>query len=222
VALEALARWTHAELGAISPSEFIPAAEQLNLIGRLSDYLLEQALSDAIDWPPDLKLAFNLSAVQLGDISCAGAVLSTLERRGFRAEKLQVEVTETAFLRNIRTGAANIKQLRSAGVQVVLDDFGAGYSSLSYLRQIQFDLIKLDGSLLASLESTNPQESLIAAVIKLCQTVRTPSIAEHVESEAQLRLLRSLGCDLGQGFYLGRPMPAHLARTCEQHIAAVL
>jgi diguanylate cyclase (GGDEF)-like protein len=222
VALEALARWTHAELGAISPSEFIPAAEQLNLIGRLSDHLLEKALSDAIDWPPELKLAFNLSAVQLGDISCAAAVLSTLERRGFRAERLQVEVTETAFLRDIRTGAANINQLRSAGVQVVLDDFGAGYSSLSYLRQIKFDLIKLDGSLLASSESTDPQRSLIAAVIKLCQTVATPCIAEHVESEAQLQLLRRLGCDLGQGFYLGRPMPARLVRTCKQHIAAAL
>jgi EAL domain-containing protein (putative c-di-GMP-specific phosphodiesterase class I) len=213
VALEALARWTHPELGVVSPSEFIPAAEQLNLIGKLSDYLFEQALSDALDWSPNLKLAFNLSAVQLGDISCAGNVLRTLERRGYEAQRLQVEVTETAILKNIRTGAANIEQLRSAGVQVVLDDFGAGYSSLSYLRQIQFDLIKLDGSLLASSEHTDPQTSLIAAVIRLCQTVKVPCIAEHIETQGQLQLLRSLGCKLGQGFYLGKPLPAHLARS---------
>jgi diguanylate cyclase (GGDEF)-like protein len=213
VALEALARWTHPELGVVSPSEFIPAAEQLNLIGKLSDNLFEQALSDALDWSPNLKLAFNLSAVQLGDISCAGNVLRTLERRGYEAQRLQVEVTETAILQNIRTGAANIEQLRSAGVQVVLDDFGAGYSSLSYLRQIQFDLIKLDGSLLASSEHTDPQTSLIAAVIKLCQTVKVPCIAEHIETQGQLQLLRSLGCKLGQGFYLGKPLPAHLARS---------
>jgi diguanylate cyclase (GGDEF)-like protein len=216
VALEALARWTHPDLGAVSPSEFIPAAEQLNLIGRLGNYLFEQALSDALDWSPDLKLAFNLSAVQLGDISCAEGVLSTLERTGFRADRLQVEVTETAFIRNIRTGAANIEQLRSAGVQVVLDDFGAGYSSLSYLREIQFDLIKLDGSLLASPASNDPQHSLIAAVIKLCQTVKVPCIAEHVETEAQLRVLRDLGCNFGQGFFLGPPLPAHLTGTCKE------
>jgi EAL domain-containing protein (putative c-di-GMP-specific phosphodiesterase class I) len=124
---------------------------------------------------------------------------------------LQVEVTETAFLQNIRAGAANINELRSAGVQVVLDDFGAGYSSLSYLRQIQFDLIKLDGSLLASLDCDAPQHSLIAAVIRLCQTVEVPCIAEHIETEAQLRTLRDLGCDFGQGFFLGRPTPAALA-----------
>jgi diguanylate cyclase (GGDEF)-like protein len=213
VALEALARWTHPELGIVSPSEFIPAAEQLNLIGGLSDYLFEQALSDALDWSPNRKLAFNLSAVQLGDISCAGNVLRTLERRGYEAQRLQVEVTETAFLRNIKTGATNIEQLRSAGVQLVLDDFGAGYSSLSYLRQIRFDLIKLDGSLLASSEHTDPQTSLIAAVIRLCQTVEVPCIAEHIETQAQLQLLRNLGCKLGQGFYLGKPLPAHLARS---------
>jgi diguanylate cyclase (GGDEF)-like protein len=211
VALEALARWTHPELGTISPIEFIPAAEQLNLIGRLADYLFEQALTDALDWSADLKLAFNLSAVQLGDIACAGTLLGTLQRRGFDAERLQVEVTETAFLQNIRAGAANINELRSAGVQVVLDDFGAGYSSLSYLRQIQFDLIKLDGSLLASLDCDAPQHSLIAAVIRLCQTVEVPCIAEHIETEAQLRTLRDLGCDFGQGFFLGRPTPAALA-----------
>jgi diguanylate cyclase (GGDEF)-like protein len=212
VALEALARWNHPELGAVSPSEFIPVAEQLNLIGGLSDFLFEQALSDAQDWSPDLKLAFNLSTVQLGDVSCAGTLLSTLDRRGFSAERLQVEVTETAFLRNIGAGAANIERLRSAGVQVVLDDFGAGYSSLSYLRQIQFDLIKLDGSLLASLTHTDPQASLIAAVIRLCQTLGVPCITEHIETEAQLRLLRDLGCDFGQGFYLGKPLPKRLAR----------
>jgi EAL domain-containing protein (putative c-di-GMP-specific phosphodiesterase class I) len=97
-------------------------------------------------------------------------------------------------------------------VQVVLDDFGAGYSSLSYLRQIQFDFIKLDGSLLASLESNAPQHSLIAAVIRLCQSLEVPCIAEHIETEAQLGALRDLGCDLGQGFFLGRPTPAALAR----------
>src|SRR4028118_1891679 len=103
-------------------------------------------------------------------------------------------VADTPRLASTGAGAPNIERLRAAGVQVVLDDFGAGYSSLSYLRQIQFDLIKLDGSLLASSEHTDPQTSLIAAVIRLCQTVEVPCIAEHIETQAQLQLLRNLGC----------------------------
>jgi diguanylate cyclase (GGDEF)-like protein len=225
VAVEALARWAHKDLGNISPGEFIPVAEQLNLIGSLSEHLLKQAVNAALKWRPEVKLAFNLSAVQLRDKACSRSVLQALEESDFDPRRFQVEVTETAFLADFAVGGRNLEDLRCAGIQVILDDFGAGYSSISYLRKIRFDLIKLDGSLIASAEDTTERRLLLGAVIRFCQTMRIPCIAEHIETEGQLQLLRKLGCDFGQGFLLGQPSPEdewdHALAGCRSTIGSL-
>jgi diguanylate cyclase (GGDEF)-like protein len=206
VAHEALARWNDSELGNVSPSVFVPIAEQLNVIGGLSDHLLAMALSQVAHWPPEVRLSFNLSAIQLGSLDLACKVLAALEVARVAPERLQVEVTETALLTDLGRAKENLAVLRSAGVTIVLDDFGAGYASISYLREFRFDQIKLDGSLLTAALDSPDAERLLGAVIGLCRAIQVPTVAEHVESERHAALLLKLGCYLGQGFWLHPPV----------------
>lgn len=212
IAQEALARWTDSELGQVSPAEFVPIAEQLNVIGGLSDRLLEKALAEAVHWPAPIGLSFNLSAVQLCSEGSVESMLGALERAGFPAQRLQVEVTETALLADLAKASDNLHRLRSNGVTVVLDDFGAGFASISYLREMQFDQIKLDGSLVKGAQDCPDRERLLGAVIGLCQALGVECVAEHIETEAQLKLLVRLGCGAGQGYWLHRPMSGEAAR----------
>ncbi|MFC7537783.1 putative bifunctional diguanylate cyclase/phosphodiesterase [Sphingomonas sp. GCM10030256] len=208
VAQEALARWMDNELGNVPPSEFVPIAEQLNVIGDLSDHLMAMALAEAARWDPAIRLSFNLSAIQLCSADLAEKVLSALETAGVGADRLQVEVTETALFADFARAKQNLATLRSAGVTVVLDDFGAGYASIGYLREFQFDQIKLDGGLVTAALDNADGESLLGAVIGLCRAIGVPTVAEHIESEQHLSLLLKLGCTLGQGYWLQPPTPA--------------
>lgn len=212
MANEALARWTDDELGEISPSEFVPIAEQLNVIGDLTRHLMSEAFAEAATWPEPIRLSFNLSAVQLCAADSASVLLEAMDRANLPTHRLQVEVTETALMRDFDRGNQNLAQLREAGVTIVLDDFGAGYASIGYLKQIRFDQIKLDGGLLTAALDTSDGERLLRAVIGLCDALGVGTVAEHVENEEQLRLLVSLGCGAGQGFWLQRPMPAQECR----------
>jgi diguanylate cyclase (GGDEF)-like protein len=203
---EALARWRHPDLGWISPAEFIPISEQISVLQELSETLLARAAAAARHWPERVSLSFNLSPVQLGGPATASSVLATIARERLDASRLLIEVTETALLADFEAARGNLSQLRKAGVRIVLDDFGAGYSSISYLREMSFDAVKLDGSLLSSSSNSGNGLALLEGVLALCRAMGQPCIAEYVENDDQLRLLRTLGCRYGQGFGLCPPI----------------
>lgn len=206
LAHEALARWRDPDLGEIPPSEFVPIAEQLNLIQGLNEELLNRSLREVRNWPDGIRLSFNLSAIQLASGDTAEKVLAALQTAKVAPDRLQVEVTETALLADFATARSNLSRLRSEGVLVVLDDFGAGYSSISYLREIEFDQIKLDGSLVTTAQQCQERLRLLGAVVGLCRALRLEPVAEHIETPEQLRILTTLGCRLGQGFGLHVPV----------------
>lgn len=205
---EALARWRHSELGWISPSEFIPLTEQMSVLDDLSNALLRRAAAAASLWPSALRLSFNLSAVQLCSAGSANKILAVLADVGLEPARLQFEVTETAFLTDFNLARQTLSQLRRNGIRIVLDDFGAGYSSISYLREMNFDAVKLDGSLIAPIAGAGSGRPLLQGVLALCREIGQECVAEQIETDAQLSLLRKLGCKYGQGFRLARPMDA--------------
>jgi diguanylate cyclase (GGDEF)-like protein len=210
---EALARWRHSELGWISPAEFIPITEQMSVIDDLSTALLQRAAEAALGWPDSVRLSFNLSAVQLCSPETAAKVLATIAMSGLDPRRLQIEVTETALLADFEQARSTLSLLRREGVRIVLDDFGAGYSSIRYMREMNFDMIKLDGSLISSITSVGSGLPLLRGVLALCQAMGQQCVAEHIESDSQLTLLRQLGCRYGQGFWLAAPMDSVAAAT---------
>lgn len=208
IAHEALARWNDPEIGPVSPSEFVPIAEHLNLIDHINDQLMKIAFDQARRWPDEIKLSFNLSAIQICSAGSAERVLNALGQAGLDPHRLQVEVTETALLADFRRARENLTALRAAGVTIALDDFGAGYASIGYLRELKFEQIKLDGGLVTAAEHSADGRKLLRAVILLCEILGVESIAEHVENEELLELVSELGCSGGQGFWLGAPTAA--------------
>lgn len=210
-ALEALARWEDETLGPIPPDQFIPIAEQANLIEPISDKLLAAAAAAAGKWSAAVRLSFNVSAVQLCTAGSAARILAILDHEGLDPARLQVEVTETALLADFETARENLQALRGAGARIVLDDFGAGHASISYLREMQFDGVKLDGALIARVVDSLRSRRLLKGVLDLCAALGLPSVAEHIETDEQLRLLRELGCRDGQGFLLSPPLQAEAA-----------
>ena len=215
---EALARWRHSELGWIAPSEFIPITERISVVEQISDGLLARAAEQAKRWPVSVNLSFNLSAVQLCTLSAAERIIEIIAAAGLAPTRLQIEVTETALLADFLVARRNLAYLRKHGVRILLDDFGAGYASISYLREIEFDAVKLDGTIIdrAANGSGLP---LLQGVIRLCDAMGLPCVAERIETDAELAMLRDLGCRYGQGFGLARPMgadaAAHFARPAE-------
>jgi EAL domain-containing protein (putative c-di-GMP-specific phosphodiesterase class I) len=183
----------------------------MSAIEELSEVLLRRAASCARSWPHSVKLSFNLSPIQLSTEGSGNRILEILRELRFSASRLQVEVTETALMADFDVARGNLAVLRHAGAAVVLDDFGAGYASISYLREINFDAIKLDGSLITSITEVGPALPLLRGVLSLCQAMGRQCIAEHVETPAQLRILQQLGCRYGQGFFLARPVDAATA-----------
>jgi len=208
VANEALARWTDPQLGSVPPSEFVPIAEHLNLIDGINERLMAAAFERAGDWPSAVKLSFNLSALQLCSPDAARAIRMMLERTGLDPRRLQVEVTETALLADFETARANLDDLRNAGSTIVLDDFGAGFASIGYLRELRFDQIKLDGGLVTAAQHSADGKRLLRAVVRLCDILGVTTVAEHVESAEILKLVVELGCHAGQGFWLMPPVAA--------------
>ena len=205
ISAEALARWTDKSLGEVSPTEFVPIAEQLCLIGKISDHVLGKAFCEALTWAPSIRLSVNLSAIQLSAPSFAEEMLCRLSIENFPAARLEVEVTETALLSDFACARENLATLSEAGVRIVLDDFGSGFASVSYLREIHFDQIKLDGSLVTNAKESPDGERLLRGVIGLCQALNVVTVAEHIETEEQYNLLLLFGCDAGQGFWFQSP-----------------
>ena len=203
---EALLRWRHPTQGFIPPSEFIPIAEETGLIIPIGAWVLRQACTAASWWPDTIKVAINLSAVQLRP-ALIEEVSDALESSGLNPQRLELEITETVLLRDTEQTLATLHELRRLGLRFALDDFGTGYSSLSYLRRFPFHKIKIDGSFIHDLPS---QESLaiIKAVTGLAQSLGVTTTAEGVETHEQLERLRLEGCDEVQGYFFGTPQPA--------------
>lgn len=207
IAFEALARWTSPELGEVSPSEFIPIAEQMNMISAITERSLEIAAHCARVWPAPVSLSFNVSAAYLCTEDASERILTILEKAGFPVERMQLEVTETAVLTEFDLPRKHITTLRTAGARIALDDFGAGSASISYLREMNFDAVKFDGSLIVGVATDPRRKSLLEGLVKLCQSLGAVSTAEHVASIEDLAEVRTLGCDNVQGYLLGKPGP---------------
>jgi diguanylate cyclase (GGDEF)-like protein len=203
---EALARWNSETHGNIPPDEFIPLAEQAGFVADVGDVLFEKAIVQAAKWPKEITLSFNLSAVQLCSSTTPLRLLSIMAGHYFEPDRLSIEITETALLADFDTARYTIQQLRAAGMKIVLDDFGAGHSWIGYLREMVFDAIKIDGTLIDNIVYSPESRALLSGVLKLCSAIGTPTVAERVETRDQAELLRDLGCDAAQGFLFGRPM----------------
>ncbi|MET3824918.1 diguanylate cyclase (GGDEF)-like protein [Sphingomonas sp. PvP055] len=210
-AFEALARWTHPTLGVISPAEFIPIAEQSRMTGPLTLHLLSMALRAAASWPPRIGLSFNLSGAELNSPTLAIQLLAVLDAHGFDPGRLSIEVTETALLSDFTTARAALCALQDGGVRILLDDFGAGYASIGYLREIRFDGIKLDGSLISPLMESPRAIDLLVGVLHLCLAIGAPVTAEMVETAGQHDLLCALRVQKLQGHFLSKPLTAEQA-----------
>ncbi|MET3709807.1 diguanylate cyclase (GGDEF)-like protein [Sphingomonas trueperi] len=206
VGYEALARWQHPERGMIAPDEFIPIAEDLGLIDMLSVRILHQACIAARDWPPDATLSINISPIQLKDPWLSARLLAVLSETGFAPGRLIVEVTENAIIEDIDAVSELFRSLQRTGIRVALDDFGKGYSSLSHLRQLRFNHLKIDSSFVRTMDSAESRK-IVRAVAGLGRALGMPVTAEGVETPAAAEALREMGCEQAQGFFYGRPKP---------------
>ncbi len=204
---ELLARWRDCELGLIAPTVFIPLAEQLGLMEKLSFDLLEKAVNAAAQWPSDLFLSFNLSAEQVLRPNTGPDIVVVLEELGFSASRFEVEVTETAITKNFDAARATIEALRAAGVGVALDDFGAGHSSLAQVRDLEFDKIKIDKSFVDRICLDPKIASLTRSIVDMARRLDLPCVAEGIERPEQLDELRHAGCVGGQGWLFAGAMP---------------
>jgi len=203
---EALLRWRHGEQGYVSPSEFVPIAEETGLIVELGAWVLESACRAMRAWP-GLTVAVNLSPVQLKRSDLARTVRDALEATGLDPRRLELEITESTLVEDPEHAAAILDELKSLGVRVAMDDFGTGYSSLGYLNRFDFDRIKVDRSFTMALGDRGDAAPIIRAVVAMGHSLGIEVCAEGVETEQQLRFLEQLGCDEVQGFHFGRPMP---------------
>jgi diguanylate cyclase (GGDEF)-like protein len=209
VGFEALARWKSDKFGWVAPDLFITVAEEIGIISELGDQLLRQACIDARSWPPELTLAFNISAVQLRDPTIGLRVLAILAETGFSPRRLELEITETALVDNIKIAQAVTGQLRQAGVRISLDDFGTGYATLSQLLSLKLDRIKIDRSFVERLGKDKESTTIVRAVLGLASGFNLETTAEGIENDEQLASLRADGCLEGQGYLFGKAVPAN-------------
>ena len=209
VGFEALARWKSDKFGWVAPDLFIKVAEEIGIISELGDQLLRQACLDARAWPPELTLAFNISAVQLRDPTIGLRVLAILAETGFSPRRLELEITETALVDNIKIAQAVTGQLRQAGVRIALDDFGTGYATLSQLLSLKLDRIKIDRSFVDRLGKDKESTTIVRAVLGLASGFSLETTAEGIENDEQLASLRADGCLEGQGYLFGKAVPAN-------------
>jgi diguanylate cyclase (GGDEF)-like protein len=211
VGFEALARWKSNNFGWVPPDLFITVAEEIGIINELGDQLLRQACLDARAWPPELTLAFNISAVQLHDAAIGLRVLAILAETGFSPRRLELEITETALVDNMKTAQTVTAQLRQAGVRIALDDFGTGYATLSQLLSLEFDRIKIDRSFIDRLGKDKASTTIVRAVLGLAHGFELDTTAEGIENDEQLASLRADGCLQGQGYLFGKAVSAQEA-----------
>ncbi|WFE87860.1 EAL domain-containing protein [Roseibium porphyridii] len=206
--VEALLRWEHRELGPISPAEFVPIAEENGYIVELGAWALNRAMKECLSWPLPVRLSINLSAIQFSRGNLVATVQEALQRTGFPAERLDLEITESLFIEEGLDLRFLMEEIRSFGCSFSLDDFGTGYSSLSYLPNYPFSKIKLDRAFIRETLSDKKDVSLIEAVLHLVKGHDMELIVEGIETPEQAAKLKQLGCQLGQGYLFGKPMNA--------------
>jgi EAL domain-containing protein (putative c-di-GMP-specific phosphodiesterase class I) len=218
VGWEALIRWQHPERGLLSPDQFIPLAEESQLILPIGKWVLEQACRQAVLWHslrpgrPPLKMAVNVSPQQLARSDLAQTIAAVLEETGMDPASLCLEITESVLMADAEFYVKALLDLKRLGVAIAIDDFGMGYSSLAYLQQFPVDILKIDMAFVSRLGQGKRQSSaIVAAIIDLAHALDLTTVAEGVENEKELRDLEDLGCDVGQGYYFGRPQPENLA-----------
>ena len=212
VGFEMLARWNSPKLGIVSPDIFIPIAEEIGVIGELSEQLMAQAFVDAAEWDEKLTLSVNVSPVQLRDPWFAQKLLKTLIKHRMPAQRLEVEITESSLHDNMGLVRSLITSLRNQGVKVSLDDFGTGYSSLEQLRTLPFDRLKIDRTFVRELDNPEGGSTILDAIISLGKGLGMPITAEGIENEQILETLRKMGELKGQGYFYGRPEPVAAVR----------
>ena len=206
VGFEALLRWQHPTRGVVSPSEFIPLTEELGLIVPIGEWALRRACRDAASWPDKMRLAVNLSPVQFRVLGLVEIVEDALADSGLAADRLELEITETALLQDNQIVLAQLHKLREMGVRIALDDFGTGYSSLSYLRSFPFDKIKIDQSFVREMGNRPDCRAIVNSIAALASELGIITTAEGVETKEQLDYVRKAGCREVQGYYFDRPL----------------
>ena len=209
VGVEALVRWRHPERGIISPTEFIPLAEETGLIVPIGEWVLRTACQQAMAWQadgqPPVRVAVNLSAKQFKDENLTQIVLSTLHETGLPADLLELELTEGTLMDDARATMVTLEQLRGIGVHLSIDDFGTGYSSMNYLKRFDVRALKIDKSFISGLPQDSENAAITHAIIAMAHGLKMAVVAEGVETDAQLLLLEQYGCDMAQGYHLGHP-----------------
>jgi diguanylate cyclase (GGDEF)-like protein len=210
---EILARWHHPEHGWVPPDRFIPVADCLGLLPRLTSSLLQRACRDASEWAETIHLALNIAPSQFRNPLLPSDLLTILNRESFAPSRLEVEMTESALVEDVVTAKAIISELRRAGVKISLDDFGTGYSSLNHLREFKFDRVKIDRSFVTSLDHNAESTKIVEAIISLAKSLGLAAVAEGIEDRSVLQHLVDRGCEFGQGYLFGKPMAAADAST---------
>jgi diguanylate cyclase (GGDEF)-like protein len=211
IGFEVLARWRHPLAGIIMPDQFIPIAEEIGVMDRLSEQVIRTALVAAKDWDPRLSVAVNISPTQFADGWLAERIVRILTETAFPAERLIVEITESSLFGDMDIARSIVTSLKNQGIRLALDDFGTGFSSLSHLRSLPFDLIKIDRSFVTNIHESGQSAAIVRAVVTLADALDVPILVEGIESEAAHAAVLSFGCSSGQGWYFGKPMDAEQA-----------
>jgi predicted signal transduction protein with EAL and GGDEF domain len=208
---EVLARWRHPLSGIISPDHFIPIAEEIGVMDRLSERVIGAALTHARDWDRNIKISVNISPSQFSDGWLAERIVRILTETGFPADRLVIEITESSLFADLDLARSIVASLKNQGIRIALDDFGTGFSSLSHLRSLPFDLIKIDRSFVTNIHESGQSAAIVRAVATLANAIDVPILVEGIETEAAHAAVLTLGCSSGQGWYFGKPMDAEAA-----------
>ncbi len=204
---EVLLRWHHPDRGAVSPSLFIPIAEESGAILQIGEWVLREACREAARWATPLSIAVNVSAVQIHSPHFVQLIHEVLFQTGLKPERLEIEITETALIRDPSRAQSILRQLKALGLRIAMDDFGTGYSSLSNLRTYPFDKIKIDRSFIRSVDESEQTKAIVRSVLGLGRGLGLPVLAEGVETTGELEFLISEDCQAAQGYLMGRPEP---------------
>ncbi len=210
VGAEMLARWHHPKRGMVSPAEFIPLAEDTGLIAPMTEKLMRRACRAAAGWPEAVVLACNISPLQLRDPELPAVVRAILDQTGLPPHRLELEVTESALVGDLTLARRLLDQLRALGISLALDDFGTGYSSLRHLQTLPFDKLKVDASFVGAMARDGESAKIVTAIVTLGHNLGLVTVGEGIETEAAAARLREIGCDVGQGWFYGRPGPAEM------------
>jgi diguanylate cyclase (GGDEF)-like protein len=224
IGFEALARWQCPKRGMVPPGTFIPIAEQCSLIIPLGEWILREACREASSWIKPLKVAVNISPIQFHHGDLPRLVHSVLLETGLSPDRLELEITEGVLIDDFSRAVSVLRKLKTLGVHIAMDDFGSGYSSLSYMHAFPFEKIKIDRTFVDGLETNHHSMAIVRAIITLGHSLNIPILAEGVETESQLNFLAKEKCDEVQGFLIGKPLPiaaySHLVNNGQLHLVA--